>query len=135
MAVSEQTLQRLRELVRVHDDRPELHRRPMLDEMDDLGGIPAAAELARSSDATDRFVAARLMHLLPDAAHVEPLATLVHDPDARVAAAARRALHGQRRSASWRAVVERLAGDSSDPQLAAAASGWLAEGIHRGHTL
>jgi hypothetical protein len=131
MAIPEQTLQRLRELVGTHDDHPELYRRPLLDEMDDLGGIPAAAALARSGDVEDRFVAARLMHLLPDGAHIEPLATLVHDSDARVAAAARRALHGQRRSASWRALVERLAQDSSDPQLAATASGWLAEGIHR----
>jgi HEAT repeat protein len=131
MAVSEQTRQRLSELVTTHDEHPELHRRPLLDEIDDLGGIPAAGELAESADVADRFVAARLMHLLPDAAHVEPLATLVHDPDPRVAAAARRALHGQRRSASWRAVVEALANDSSDPQLATTASRWLTEGIHR----
>ena len=131
MAVSEQTRQRLTELVRTHDDRPELHGRPLLDEMDDLGGIPAAGELAQSPSTEDRFVAARLMHLLPDEAHVEHLAALVHDADPRVASAARRALHGQRRSARWRAVVERLAHDGSDPQLAATASGWLVEGVHR----
>jgi hypothetical protein len=128
MAVSEQTRGRLRELVRTHDDHPELHRRPMLDEMDELGGITAAGELARSPEVEDRFTAARLMHLLPDAAHVEPLAALVHDADPRVAAAARRALHGQRRSAGWRALVQRLANDSSDAQLAQSASRWLAEG-------
>jgi hypothetical protein len=127
MAVSEDTRRRLIELVRTHDDRPELHGRPMLDEMDDLGGIPAAGELARSASVDDRFVAARLMHLLPDEAHVEHLAALVHDVDPRVASAARRALHGQRRSAAWRAVVERLASDSSQSELAATASGWLAE--------
>jgi hypothetical protein len=127
MPVSEETRQRLTELVRTHDDRPELHGRPMLDEMDDLGGIPAAGELARSASIDDRFVAARLMHLLPDEAHVAPLAALVHDSDPRVASAARRALHGQRRSAAWRAVVERLANDSSQPELAATASAWLAE--------
>jgi hypothetical protein len=131
MASSEETRRSLRELVRRHDDHPELNRRPMLDEMDELGGIPAADELAVSSDAEDRFVAARLMHLLPDEAHIEPLTALVRDADSRVAGAARRALHGQRRSASWRALVQRLAGDSSDAQLAAAASRWLAEGIHR----
>jgi hypothetical protein len=127
MTVSEDTRRRLIELVRTHDDHPELHRRPMLDEMDDLGGIPAAGELARSASVDDRFVAARLMHLLPDEAHVEHLAALVHDADPRVASAARRALHGQRRSAAWRAVVDRLASDSSQPELAATASGWLAE--------
>jgi hypothetical protein len=131
MAVSEQTRRRLGELVHTHDDRAELHGRPLLDEMDDLGGIPAAGELAGSPDVDERFVAARLMHLLPDEAHVEHLAGLVHDPDPRVASAARRALHGQRRSASWRALVQRLADDSSRPDLAATASGWLAEGIHR----
>jgi hypothetical protein len=130
MAVPQQTRQRLRELVRTHDDHPELHGRPLLDEMDDLGGVAAAGELARSAEVEDRLVAARLMHLLPDAAHIDPLTTLVHDPDPGVAAAARRALHGQRRSSSWRAVVGRLANDSSDSQLAAAASRWLAEGTH-----
>jgi hypothetical protein len=127
MAVSDETRQRLGELVRTHDDHPELHGRPLLDEMDDLGGIPAAGDLARSAGVEDRFVAARLMHLLPDEAHVEHLAALVHDPDPRVASAARRALHGQRRTASWRALVERLANDGSRPELAATASGWLAE--------
>jgi hypothetical protein len=131
MTVSEQTRQRLGELVSTHDDHPELHGRPLLDEMDDLGGIPAAGELARSDDVKDRLVAARLMHLLPHDAHIEPLGALVHDPDPGVAAAARRALHGQRRSSSWRAVVERLANDSSDAQLASSASRWLAEGIQR----
>lgn len=119
--------ERLRELVATYDDHPELHRKPLLDEMDSLGGVRAAGELARSADAEDRFAAARLMHLLPDEAHVGPLGTLVRDADARVAAAARRALHGQYRSASWRALVERLAADDADPELAAAAAGWLAD--------
>ena len=57
MPVSGETRQRLIELVRTYDDHPELHRRPMLDEMDDLGGIPAAGELARSPSIDDRFVA------------------------------------------------------------------------------
>jgi HEAT repeats len=131
MGTSPDTLRRLAELVARHDDHPELNRREMLDEMDDLGGIPAAGELARSDDVDDRRVAARLMHLLPDPAHVEPLGALVHDPDPTVAAAARRALHGQLRSSSWQALVRRLADDSSDPGLAATASAWLAEGIHR----
>jgi hypothetical protein len=118
---------RLRELVATYDEHPELHRRPLIDEMDSLGGVAHASELARSDDAHDRFVAARLMHLLPDGAHVEPLAALVRDPDADVAAAARRALHGQYRSAAWRGLVERLASDDADPELAAEAAGWLAE--------
>jgi hypothetical protein len=131
MAVPEQTRQRLSQLVSTHDDRPDLYRRPLLDQMEDLGGVAAAGELARSAEVEDRLVAARLMHLLPDGAHLEPLTTLVHDPDRDVAAAARRALHGQYRSAGWREVVGRLASDSSDPQLAAAAARWLGEGIER----
>jgi len=129
MVVPEETRLRLTELVRTYDDHPELRRRPMIDEMDECGGIPAAGELARAADAGDRFVAARLMHLLPDGAHIDPLAALVHDPDPDVSAAARRALHGQRRSSSWRALVQRLANDSSHAELAAAASRWLAEGV------
>jgi hypothetical protein len=131
MAVSQQTRLRLSHLVNTHDTRPELHGRPLLDQMEDLGGVAAAGELARSAEVEDRLVAARLMHLLPDGAHLEPLTTLVHDPDLGVAAAARRALHGQYRSVGWREVVGRLASDSSDPQLAAAAARWLAEGIDR----
>jgi hypothetical protein len=127
----EATHRRLRELVATYDDHPELYRRPLLDEMDALGGVASAGELARSRDVEDRFTAARLMHLLPDAAHVSPLAKLVHDSDARVAGAARRALHGQRRSAAWRELVERLAADASDPRLATEAAAWLAEGIRR----
>lgn len=131
MALAEETRRRLAELVATHDEHSELHRRPLLDEMDALGGIPAAGELARSDDRDDRWVAARLMHLLPDGAHVEPLGALVHDPDADVAAAARRALHGQRRSPAWHALVRRLAQDGSDARLAAAAAGWLEEGMRR----
>src|SRR4051794_41778513 len=116
MPVPEETRRRLTALVHTHDDHPELHGRPMLDEMDDLGGILAAGELARSPSIDERFVAARLMHLLPDEAHVEPLAALVHDADPRVASAARRALRGQRRSAAWRALVERLPHDPSPPR-------------------
>jgi hypothetical protein len=118
---------RLRELVATYDEHPELHRRPLIDEMDALGGVAHASELARSGDAHDRFTAARLMHLLPDGAHVEPLGALVRDADPEVAAAGRRALHGQYRSAAWRALVERLATDDADPALAAVAAGWLAE--------
>jgi HEAT repeat protein len=118
---------RLRELVATYDEHPELYRRPLLDEMDSVGGVAHAGELARSDDARDRFVAARLMHLLPDGAHVEPLGALVRDPDPEVAAAARRALHGQYRSAAWRCLVERLETDDSDSELAATASRWLTE--------
>jgi HEAT repeat protein len=122
---------RLVELVSRYDEHPEEHRRPLIDEMDELGGIPVASELAGSADADERFAAARLMHLLPDAAHLEALSTLVHDPDPRVAAAARRALHGQYRSPEWKALVRRLADERSDARLAAAAEGWLKEGVRR----
>jgi hypothetical protein len=124
-------MSRLTELVAAYDRPIETGRGLLLDEMDALGGGAEAHRLAESADAEERRVAARLMHLLPAPEHLPPLELLVADDDARVAAAARRALHGQRRSASWRALVERLAQDSSDPQLAATASGWLAEGIHR----
>jgi hypothetical protein len=130
MALEEQRRRRLAELVARYDEHDEEYRRPLIDEMDQLGGIAAAAHLARSADADERRVAARLMHLLPDDVHVEALALLVHDPDERVAATARRALHGQPRTSAWRELVCRLADDhSSDPQLAAAAEAWLHEGV------
>jgi hypothetical protein len=129
MAPEGQRRRRLAELVARYDEHDEEYRRPLIDEMDELGGIAAAADLARSADADERLIAARLMHLLPDGVHVEALALLVHDPDQRVAAAARRALHGQPRTSPWRALVRRLADDSSDPQLASAAEAWLHEGV------
>jgi hypothetical protein len=106
----------------------DIERTPLLAEMAAAGGVARAGELARSADAEDRWVAARVMELLPDEAHVEPLAALVRDPHRDVAAAARRALRGQVRSAEWTALVERLARDE-DPALADAAAGWLTEGI------
>jgi hypothetical protein len=118
----------LLELVERYDRHPEQRRTPLIDELQALGAVEAAAGLARSDDATERHAAARIMHLLPDEAHVAPLGALVHDADPRVAAAARRALHGQVRSPEWRALVGRLSEDRGDPALAGAAAGWLAEG-------
>jgi hypothetical protein len=130
--VSTQALERLAVLVAEYDEHTERRRSPLLDEMDDLGGIPAAGELAGSDRREDRYVAARLMHLLPDESHVAPLGTLVHDADPEVAALARRALHGQVRSPAWHALVRRLAEDEeSDAELAAAAARWLAEGARQ----
>jgi hypothetical protein len=118
--------QRIVALVARYDGHPEERRTPILDELDDLGAVGAAGELARSDDAQERYAAARIMHLLPDEAHIEPLAQLVHDADERVAAGARRALHGQVRTPAWRALVEHLAA-GEDAELAGAATRWLSE--------
>ena len=67
------------------------------------------------------------MQLLPEPEHVAALERLAADDDGAVAAAARKALRGQRRTPAWRAAVERLAA-SDDADLRAAAESWQAEG-------
>jgi hypothetical protein len=128
MGLAPEMRERLALLVGRFDTYPEYERTPLIYDMEAAGGVPGAGELARSADVEDRRVAARLMELLPDEAHVEPLAALVGDPDRQVAGYARLALRGQVRSPAWYALVERLAaGDDAD--LAAAAAEWLAEGV------
>jgi hypothetical protein len=89
---------------------------------------PAAGSSRRTPPRIDSSRSPAAARRTTSARFAPPRASaLVHDADPRIASAARRALHGQRRSAAWRAVVERLASDSSQPELAATASGWLAE--------
>ena len=119
---------RLMQLVAEFDGDTEEEKTPLIYDMQAAGGVPAATELARSADVEERAVAARLMELLPDEAHLPALSALVHDPDPRVAERARHALHGQVRTQAWRDLVEGLANDE-DPALAEAARGWLVEGM------
>jgi hypothetical protein len=114
-------------LVTAYGQRTEGSRQPLLDAMESLGGIAAVAALGDSGAAGDRRVAARLAHLLPDAAHASVLERLVSDPDRDVAAEARAALRTQPRDTRWREVVGRLA-ESRDPELSAQARGWEREG-------
>jgi hypothetical protein len=113
-------------LVEAYDSRAETSRLPLLEAMDALGGVEAAGELGASADANERWLAARLAHLLPGGAHLRMLSRLVQDPDPRTAREARSALRVQPRDASWRSEVERLAlGD--DPELRQAAEAWQRE--------
>jgi HEAT repeat protein len=104
------------DLVRAYDRPGEASRVPLLDALDTLGGVERARELAASSVVEERRLAARMMDLLPDEGHVEPLAALVSDPDEAVARLARRALAHQRRTPAWHELVERLRA-SPDPEL------------------
>jgi hypothetical protein len=122
------THERLMELVAEFDGDSEEEKTPLLYDMQAAGAVSAAADLARSSDPDERAVAARLMELLPDEAHLSTLGDLVHDPDRRVAGRARYALRGQVRTLQWRDLVARLAHDE-DPDLASDARGWLVEGF------
>ncbi|MGH3768748.1 MAG: hypothetical protein ACRDS0_15210 [Pseudonocardiaceae bacterium] len=116
----------LRELVAAYDSPVEGRRGLLLAAMQELGGVDEATRLASSSDAVDRRLAARLMHLLPDERHLPVLEPLVADPDVVVAAAARRAMRGQRRTKEWHAAAERLM-NAKDPALGEAAADWLWE--------
>ena len=120
--------ERLAQLLERYDTEDWEERTPLLREMRAAGGVTAAGELALSPEAADRWLAARLMELLPDEAHVEPLGSLVRDEHPEVAESARHALRGQVRSPEWQALVEELA-RSDDPALARQAGTWLTEGV------
>jgi hypothetical protein len=117
----------LADLVAAYDQRAETGRGKLLDEMEALGARAEAGRLADSDAASTRRLAARLMHLLPDPGYVDALERLCADPHPDVAAAARRAMRGQRRTPEWAAAVERLAA-SPDPALRDAAAAWEADG-------
>ena len=116
----------LPDLVAAYDQPVEASRAGLLAAMDALGAGTEAHRLAGSGDAAERRVAARLMHLLPDRAHLDALVPLAEDPDPAVADAARRALRGQPRTPAWHVAVERLAAQG-DPELRAAARRWQDE--------
>jgi hypothetical protein len=102
----------LADLVAAYDRPVELGKGPLLLQMEALGGGAEARRLAGSPDPAERRLAARLMHLLPEAEHLDALERLVTDPDPGVATAARRAFAGQRRTPEWHAAAARL--DFSD---------------------
>ena len=114
----------IEKLLREYDRPTERSRVPLLDALEEHGGIGEAHRLAGSADARERRTGARLMLLLPDESHLHHLERLVRDPDAAVAATARRALAEQVRTAAWHAAVEALA-DDADPKLRAEAARWL----------
>ena len=72
-------------LVQTYEQSFEEAQSPLVREMEAGGGVEAAPRLARSDDAGERLVAARLMHLLPDERHVAALVPLIADPDPDVA--------------------------------------------------
>jgi hypothetical protein len=117
-------------LISAYGRRTERSRTPLLDAMESLGGVAAVAALGGSADVADRRLAARLAHLLPDAAHVSVLERLVSDPDRDTAAEARAALRTQPRDRRWRELVRALA-ESGDPELRAEAQAWEREGQRR----
>jgi len=114
----------LERLLREYDRPTERSRVPLLDAMEEHGGIDEAHRLAESADPGERRTAARLMLLLPDESHLPWLERLVRDPDEAVARRACRALAEQVRTPAWRAAVERLAA-GPDPALRAEAARWL----------
>jgi HEAT repeat protein len=95
-------------------------------ELDDRGAREAAPRMATAEDPRTRRAAARIMHLLPDAAYLPALVPLVDDPDERVADSAWRALRGQLRTDEWRAAVTRIAADGP-PHRRDDARRWLSE--------
>jgi hypothetical protein len=115
----------LRELVAVYDRPVEGSRLAVLDAMREHGGEEAALSLAGSADAEERWLAARLMHLLRDARSAAALEPLVEDSDAETARAARNAFGAQMRTDEWEAIAQRLT-RARDPELTVRARAWLA---------
>jgi hypothetical protein len=100
----------LAKLVAYFDLAGEAPTLPILQELDRLGAVRAAPRLARSPDAQERLLAARLMELLPDESYVPALGRLMADEDPAVAGAARAAFAGQRRTEQWHALAARIGG-------------------------
>ena len=98
----------LADLVAAYDRPVEYGKGDLLDEMEALDGGAEARRLAGSDDASERRLAARLMHLLPEPEHLAALERLVTDDDPDVARQARRAFAGQRRTPEWHAAAARL---------------------------
>jgi hypothetical protein len=115
----------LRELVALYDRPVEGSRLAVLDAMREHGGEEAALSLAGSADAEERWLAARLMHLLRDARYAAALEPLVEDSDAETARAARNAFGAQMRTDEWEAIAQRLT-RARDPELTVRARAWLA---------
>jgi hypothetical protein len=115
----------LRKLVAVYDRPVEGSRLAVLDAMREHGGEEAALSLAGSADAEERWLAARLMHLLRDARSAAALEPLVEDSDAETARAARNAFGAQMRTDEWEAIAQRLT-RARDPELTVRARAWLA---------
>jgi hypothetical protein len=115
----------LRELVAVYERPVEGSRLAVLDAMREHGGEEAALSLVKSGDAGERWLAARLMHLLRDPRYAAALEPLVEDPDAETARAARNAFGAQLRTDEWEAIAQRLT-RARDPELTVRARAWLA---------
>ena len=71
----------LRDLVAVYDRPVEGSRLAVLDAIREHGGDEAALQLAGSGDADERWLAARLMHLLREPRYPAALEPLVEDSD------------------------------------------------------
>jgi hypothetical protein len=110
-------------LLRAYEQPWEASKVCLLDAMAELGAQEAAAELIASPQSDERVMAARLMDLLPAEAHLDALERAVTDPVPAVRAQARIALEHQRRTAAWRAALERLAA-SPDESLRALVAEW-----------
>lgn len=116
----------LLELVAAYDNPRTEGRGRLLERMEEFGGAKVARAWAGAPDRMRRHAAARLMHLVPEEAHLPALLELVTDLDPAVRAAARRALAGQPRTPAWHEAVSELASSAEDAALQAAAAGWLA---------
>jgi hypothetical protein len=114
----------LRDLVAVYDRPVEGSRLAVLDAIREHGGEEAALQLAASSDAQDRLLAARLMHLLRDPRYAAALEPLVEDSDAEAARAARDAFGAQLRTDEWEVIAQRLT-RARDRELSVRAQAWL----------
>ena len=91
-----------------------------------LDGVAEATRLYERGGAEERRLAAHLMELLGDDAHLPALERAVADEDAAVRAQARTAFRTQRRTAAWEALATRLL-ESKDADARAEAERALAE--------
>jgi hypothetical protein len=98
----------------------------LLQAMRALDGVAEASRLYERGAADERRLAAHLMELLADDAHLPALERAVADEDPAVRAQARTAFRTQRRTTAWEALATRLL-DSDDADACAEARRALVE--------
>jgi hypothetical protein len=103
-------------LLAAYESRTEASKACLLDAIEALGGGAYAHALATDDDAGRRRAAAHLMELMADGSHLEVLARLAADSDAKVREQAAWALRTQVQTDDWeRTCVELLGAD--DPKV------------------
>jgi len=107
-------------LIRAYEAPVEASKLCLLDAMEALGPVSAAARLVDDGDAEERRLGIHLMELFADESYLGQLQAATADADPRIRAQARRSLQAQYRTPAWEATVITLLRGDEDAQAMAA---------------